>query len=96
MLRALLKAPPHDEPAAGEEPLAVQEAREELARVLKLHYDTLLELAGTADIVVQEYREALPRHTDTVISLFRTAQQQEFHDWDHLCQIVACRRRAGS
>jgi transcriptional regulator with XRE-family HTH domain len=60
----------------------------ELARVLEQDYDTLLALAGAANTVMQEYLEAYPQHTEAVIKLFRVAQQQGFHDWDHLCQRV--------
>lgn len=52
----------------------------ELARVLELDYDALLGLAGAVDVVVREYLEAHPQHTEAIIKLFRAAQQQEFHD----------------
>jgi transcriptional regulator with XRE-family HTH domain len=67
----------------------------ELARVLELDYDSLLALAGVADIVVREYLEAHPQHTDAVIKLFRAAQQQGFHDWDDLLQRLEGGRKGG-
>ena len=60
----------------------------ELARVLELNYDALLTLAEAADVVVREYLEAHPQHTEAIIKLFRTAQQQEFHDWQILHQRI--------
>jgi hypothetical protein len=42
----------------------------ELARVLELDYDSLLALAGAADIVVREYLEAHPQHTEAVVKFF--------------------------
>jgi hypothetical protein len=50
----------------------------ELVRVLELDFDTLLALAGAADMVVREYLEAHPQHSETVIRLFRAAEQQGF------------------
>jgi transcriptional regulator with XRE-family HTH domain len=60
----------------------------ELARVLDLDYDTLLALAGAADIVVKEYLGAHPHQVEPVIRLFRAAQQQEFEDWERLRQVI--------
>jgi transcriptional regulator with XRE-family HTH domain len=67
----------------------------ELARVLELDYDTLLALAGAADTVVRDYLEEYPRHTETVIKLFRAAQRQRFEDWDHLRQYVERGNKGG-
>jgi transcriptional regulator with XRE-family HTH domain len=55
-----------------------------LAQVLELDYDTLLALAGTADVVVREYLETHPEAEAAVIRLFRAAQTRKFADWDHL------------
>ena len=60
----------------------------ELARVLDQDYDTLLALAGAADIVVQEYLAAYPHQVEFVIRLFRAAQQRGFEDWERLRQAV--------
>jgi hypothetical protein len=60
----------------------------ELSRVLALGYDMLLILAGAVDMVVREYLEAWPQHTEAVIRLFRAAQQREFRDWGHLLQRI--------
>jgi transcriptional regulator with XRE-family HTH domain len=68
---------------------------QELARVLEQDYDTLLILAGAADTVVREYLEAHPQHTEAVIKLFRTAQEREFHDWNHLCQRIEHSSKGG-
>jgi hypothetical protein len=68
----------------------------ELAHVLELDYDTLLVLAGAADTVVREYLEAHPQYTESVIKLFRAAQQQGFHDWDYLLQRIDARGTCGS
>src|SRR2546428_11729152 len=38
----------------------------ELDRVLELHYDAILALAGAVDTVVREYLEAHPQHTEAV------------------------------
>lgn len=66
----------------------------ELARVLDQDYDTLLALAGAADIVVQEYLEAHPHQVEPVIRLFRAAQQRGFEDWERLRQIIEKDRKA--
>jgi hypothetical protein len=58
------------------------------ALIREVDYDTLLALAGAADTVVREYLEAEPQHTQAVIKLFRVAEQQEFHDRDHLRQRI--------
>jgi transcriptional regulator with XRE-family HTH domain len=68
----------------------------ELARVLELEYDTLLALAGGADVVVREYLQRHPEAGAAVIRLFRAAQQREFHDWDHLLQRVEGGNKGGS
>lgn len=60
----------------------------ELARVLELDFDAILALAGAVDIVVREYLEAHPQHTEAAIKLFRAAQQREFHDWDQLLHRI--------
>jgi transcriptional regulator with XRE-family HTH domain len=60
----------------------------ELARVLALDYDTLLALAGAADVVVREYLQTHPDAEAGVIKLFRAAQQREFENWDHLLNRV--------
>jgi len=67
----------------------------ELARVLGLNCDTLLALAGAADMVVREYLQAHPQHTAAVIQLFRAAQEQGFEDWDRLRQIITNGVKAG-
>jgi hypothetical protein len=67
----------------------------ELARVLELEYDTLLALAGSADVVVREYLEAHPQHTAAVIQRFRAAQERGFEDWDRLRQIITNGVKAG-
>jgi transcriptional regulator with XRE-family HTH domain len=67
----------------------------ELARELVLDYDTLLALAGAADVVVREYLQAHPQHTAAVIQLFRAAQEQGFEDWDRLRQIITKGVKAG-
>ena len=68
----------------------------ELARVLELEYDTLLALAGGADVVVREYLQHYPAAEAAVIRLFRAAQQRGFHDWAQLCQRVARGREGGA
>jgi transcriptional regulator with XRE-family HTH domain len=45
----------------------------ELAQVLELDYDTLLALAGAADVVVREYLQTYPAAEAAVIKLFRAA-----------------------
>jgi transcriptional regulator with XRE-family HTH domain len=60
----------------------------ELARLLELDYDTLLALAGAADVVVREYLQTHPAAEAAVIRLFRAAQLKGFEDWDHLRQRV--------
>jgi hypothetical protein len=67
-----------------------------LAQVLELDYDTLLALAGAADVVVREYLHTHPEAGSAVIRLFRTAQQQGFHDWDHLSQRIKAESKRGS
>jgi transcriptional regulator with XRE-family HTH domain len=67
----------------------------ELARVLELDYDEILGLAGAADIVVREYLEAYPQHSEAIIKLFRAAQQREFHDW-HILRERIERGKKGS
>src|SRR5262245_13367749 len=53
----------------------------ELARVLEVDADTLLAIAGAADVVVREYLASHAEQTEAVIRLFRSAQQQGFEDW---------------
>jgi transcriptional regulator with XRE-family HTH domain len=60
----------------------------QLARVLELDYDTLLALAGGADVVVWEYLQRHHEAEAAVIRLFRAAQQQGFHARDRLCQRI--------
>jgi len=59
-----------------------------LAQVLELDYDTLLALAGAADVVVREYLQTHPDAEAGVIKLFRAAQQRKFENWDHLLNCV--------
>src|SRR5918992_5015647 len=59
-----------------------------LAKVLELDYDTLLALAGAADVVVREYLQTYPGAEAAVITMFSAAPAREFWDWDHLCQRV--------
>jgi transcriptional regulator with XRE-family HTH domain len=66
----------------------------ELARVLDLDYDTLLALAGAADVVVREYVASHPEQTEAVIRLFRAAQQQGFEDWHQLQEIIERNKKA--
>jgi transcriptional regulator with XRE-family HTH domain len=66
-----------------------------LAQVLELDYDTLLALAGAADVVVREYLQTHPQAEAAVIKLFRAAQQQGFHDWDDLLQRIEGGRKGG-
>ena len=54
--------------------------------MLERDYDTLLALAGAADIVVREYLQTHAEVEATVITPFWAAQAQGFEDWDHLCQ----------
>jgi hypothetical protein len=56
--------------------------------VLEQDYDTSLILAGAAGTVVRKYLEAHPQHTETVLRLFRTAEQRGFERWDHLRQLI--------
>jgi transcriptional regulator with XRE-family HTH domain len=67
----------------------------ELAQVLELDYDSLLALAGAADIVVREYLESHPQQAKAIIQLFRTAQQRGFDDWELIRQTVEKGRRRG-
>jgi transcriptional regulator with XRE-family HTH domain len=60
----------------------------EFARVLELDADTLLAIAGAADVVVREYVASHPEQTEAVIRLFRAAQRQRFEDWERLRQVV--------
>jgi transcriptional regulator with XRE-family HTH domain len=60
----------------------------EFARVLELNDDTLLALAGAADVVVREYVASYPQQTEAVIRLFRAAQQRGFEDWHQLREII--------
>ncbi len=66
----------------------------ELARVLGLNQDTLLALAGAADVVVREYLASHPQQTEAVIRLFRAAQQRGFQDWNQLREIIERKRKA--
>jgi hypothetical protein len=68
----------------------------ELTRVRELHDNTLLALAGAADVVVREYLQSHPEAEAGVIKLFRAAQAQGFEDRDRLCQRVARGRGGGS
>ena len=67
----------------------------ELARVLELDYDTLLAVAGAADLVVREYLELHPQQAKAIIQLFRTAQQRRFDDWERLREIVEKGKKRG-
>jgi transcriptional regulator with XRE-family HTH domain len=67
----------------------------ELARVLELDYDTLLALAGAADVVVLEYLQTYPGAGAAVIKLFRAAQARKFADWDHLRQRIERASKSG-
>jgi transcriptional regulator with XRE-family HTH domain len=60
----------------------------ELARVLELDGDTLLTLAGAADVVLRDYLQTYPEAGGDVIKLFRAAQQQAFVDWERLRRII--------
>ena len=66
----------------------------EFARVLALDEDTLLALAGAADVVVREYLALHPEQTEAVIRLFRAAQQHGFEDWHQLREIVERKGKA--
>jgi transcriptional regulator with XRE-family HTH domain len=66
----------------------------EFARVLELDADTLLALAGAADVVVREYVASHPAQTEAVIRLFRAAQQRGFEDWHQLREIVEGKGKA--
>jgi transcriptional regulator with XRE-family HTH domain len=66
----------------------------EFARVLELDVDTLLALAGAADVVVREYVASHPEQTEAVIRLFRAAQQRGFEDWHQLREIVERKGKA--
>jgi hypothetical protein len=59
-----------------------------LARVLELDEDTLLAMAGAADVVVREYVASHPEQTAAVIRLFRAAQQRGFEDWGRMWQVI--------
>jgi transcriptional regulator with XRE-family HTH domain len=67
----------------------------ELARVLELDYDTLLALAGAADIVEREFLESHSQQAKAIIQLFRTAQQRGFDDWECLREHAEKRRKRG-
>jgi hypothetical protein len=54
------------------------------ALILELNYDTPVALAGTADMVVQEYLEAYPQHTEAVIKPFRVARQWGFEECERV------------
>ena len=66
-----------------------------LAQVRELDYDTLLALAGAADVVVREYLQTHPEAEAAVIWLFRAAQTRKFADWDHLCQRIERASKSG-
>ena len=66
----------------------------EFARVLELDDDTLLALAGAADVVVHEYVTSHPEQTEAVIRLFRAAQQRGFEEWERLREIVERKGKA--
>ena len=66
-----------------------------LARVLALDYDTLLALAGTADVVVREYLEAYSQQGEAIIKLFRVAHQRGFQEWERLRAFVEQGERCG-
>jgi transcriptional regulator with XRE-family HTH domain len=66
-----------------------------LAHVLELDYDTLLALAGAADVVVREYLQTHPEAEAAVIKLFRAAQARKFEDWDHLRQRIERASKSG-
>jgi transcriptional regulator with XRE-family HTH domain len=59
-----------------------------LAQVLALEYDTLLALAGAADVVARGYLEAHPQQAEAVIRLFRAAQEDGFDDWERLRKMI--------
>jgi len=67
-----------------------------LARVLALDYDTLLALAGAADVVLREYLGEHPQHTAALIQFLRAAQQCQFDDWEWLRQQLEARGTAGT
>jgi len=60
----------------------------ELARVLEVDYDMLLASTGAADTIVREYLQSHPSAAESVIKLFRAAQQREFEDWERLRLII--------
>jgi transcriptional regulator with XRE-family HTH domain len=68
----------------------------ELARVLALEYDTLLALAGAADVVLREYLGEHPQHTAALIQLLRAAQRCRFGDWEWLRQQLETRGKVGA
>jgi transcriptional regulator with XRE-family HTH domain len=68
----------------------------ELARVLALEYDTLLALAGAADVVLREYLGKYPQHTAALIQLLRTAQRCRFEEWKWLRQQLETHGKAGA
>jgi transcriptional regulator with XRE-family HTH domain len=67
-----------------------------LARVLALEYDTLLALAGAADVVLREYLGEHPQHTAAIIQLLRAAQRCRFEHWEWLRQRLEARGKAGA
>jgi transcriptional regulator with XRE-family HTH domain len=67
----------------------------ELARVLALEYDTLLALAGAAEVVVREYLADYPQQGEAIIKLFRAAQHREFEGWEHLRQSIERGKKKG-
>jgi transcriptional regulator with XRE-family HTH domain len=66
----------------------------ECARVLELDADTLLAIAGAADVVVREYLASHTEQTEAVIRLFRAAQRQRFEEWERLREIVERKGKA--
>jgi hypothetical protein len=59
-----------------------------VACVLELDDDTLLALAGAADVVVRAYLQTSPDAEAAVVKLFRAAQARGFEDWDRLCRHI--------
>jgi transcriptional regulator with XRE-family HTH domain len=68
----------------------------ELARVLALEYDTLLALAGAAEVVLREYLAEHPQHSAALIRLLRAAQRCRFGDWEWLRHQLEARGKAGA
>jgi transcriptional regulator with XRE-family HTH domain len=68
----------------------------ELARVLALEYDTLLALAGAAEVVLREYLAEHPQHTAALIRLLRASQRCRFGDWEWLRQQLETHGKAGA